>query len=68
MGAGADRRWRVRYSRTDRASIFVKDLSDFEICPLPMPKLETWQKWAGFDVELGGHISMVYLEAEAAAF
>ena len=43
-------------------------LSDFEIRPLVMPKLEPWQKWAGFDVELGKHINGAFLEAEAAAF
>jgi len=43
-------------------------LADFEIRPLLMPKLEPWQQWAGFDIELGPHISGAYLEAEAAAF
>jgi len=43
-------------------------LADFEIRPLLMPKLEPWQDWAGFDHELGPHISGAFLEAEAAAF
>ncbi|MDJ0739469.1 MAG: MBL fold metallo-hydrolase [Gammaproteobacteria bacterium] len=43
-------------------------LSDFEIRPLLLPKLGPWQQWAGFDTELGGHISGAFLEAEAAAF
>jgi glyoxylase-like metal-dependent hydrolase (beta-lactamase superfamily II) len=43
-------------------------LADFEIRPLLLPKLEPWQQWAGFDSELGPHISGAYLEAEAAAF
>ena len=43
-------------------------LADFEIRPLLMPKLEPWSQWAGFDIELGKHISGAYLEAEAAAF
>jgi glyoxylase-like metal-dependent hydrolase (beta-lactamase superfamily II) len=43
-------------------------LADFEIRPLLLPKLEPWQQWAGFDIELGPHISGAYLEAEAAAF
>lgn len=43
-------------------------LSDFEIRPLLMPKLEPWKDWAGFDTELGPHISTSFLEAEAAAF
>lgn len=47
---------------------FDDGLSDFEIRPLLMPSLEPWQQWAGFDIELGRHISGAYLEAEAAAF
>jgi glyoxylase-like metal-dependent hydrolase (beta-lactamase superfamily II) len=43
-------------------------LSDYEIRPLLLPKLEPWSKWAGFDDELGKHISGAYLEAEAALF
>jgi hypothetical protein len=43
-------------------------LADFELRPLLLPKLGPWQDWAGFDVELGGHISGAFLEAEAAAF
>jgi glyoxylase-like metal-dependent hydrolase (beta-lactamase superfamily II) len=43
-------------------------LADFEIRPLLLPKLGPWQQWAGFDSELGPHISGAYLEAEAAAF
>jgi len=43
-------------------------LADFEIRPLLLPKLEPWTQWAGFDTELGSHISGAFLEAEAAAF
>ncbi len=43
-------------------------LADFELRPLLLPKLEPWKGWAGFETELGGHISAAYLEAEAAAF
>lgn len=43
-------------------------LSDFEMRPLLMAKLDPWKDWAGFDVELGKHINGAYLEAEAAAF
>ncbi|MCB1775099.1 MAG: MBL fold metallo-hydrolase [Gammaproteobacteria bacterium] len=43
-------------------------LSDFELRPLLVPKLEPWSKWSGFDIELGRHINGAYLEAEAAAF
>lgn len=47
---------------------FDDGLADFEIRPLLMARLEPWQQWAGFDIELGRHISGAYLEAEAAAF
>ena len=43
-------------------------LSDFELRPVLLPQLEAWSQWSGFDIELGGHISAAYLEAEAAAF
>lgn len=43
-------------------------LADYEIRPLLLPKLEPWSQWAGFDDELGKHISGAYLEAEMAAF
>lgn len=43
-------------------------LSDFEMRPLLEPKLGPWEKWAGFDIELGKHINTAFLEAEAAAF
>ena len=47
---------------------FDDGLADFEIRPLLLPRLEPWQQWAGFDIELGRHISGAYLEAERAAF
>jgi glyoxylase-like metal-dependent hydrolase (beta-lactamase superfamily II) len=43
-------------------------LSDFELRPRLLPKLESWATWSGFDTTLGGHISGAYLEAEAALF
>lgn len=43
-------------------------LSDFEVRPRLLPKLEPWSTWSGFDTTLGGHISGAYLEAEAALF
>lgn len=43
-------------------------LADFEIRSTLLPKLEPWSEWAGFETELGGHISAAYLEAEAALF
>jgi glyoxylase-like metal-dependent hydrolase (beta-lactamase superfamily II) len=53
----------------DTAMVAVDEgLADFEIRPRLLPKLEPWEDWAGFDVELGGHISGAFLEAEAALF
>jgi glyoxylase-like metal-dependent hydrolase (beta-lactamase superfamily II) len=43
-------------------------MADFEIRPQLLPKLATWQDWAGFEHELGGLLSAAYLEAEAADF
>jgi glyoxylase-like metal-dependent hydrolase (beta-lactamase superfamily II) len=43
-------------------------LSDFELRPVLLPRLEPWSQWAGFDIELGRHINGAFLEAEAAAF
>ena len=43
-------------------------LVDYEIRPILIPKLEPWKQWAGFETELGKHISGAFLEAEAATF
>ncbi|MEA3413339.1 MAG: MBL fold metallo-hydrolase [Pseudomonadota bacterium] len=47
---------------------YDEGLSDFEIKPEVLPKLMAWQTWSGFDDELGKHISLGYLEIEAAEF
>ena len=47
---------------------FEDDLSDFEIKPKLEPELARWKNWSGFQDELGKHISLAYLEIEAAEF
>ena len=47
---------------------FEEDLSDFEIKPRLEPELARWKGWSGFQDELGKHVSLAYLEIEAAEF
>jgi glyoxylase-like metal-dependent hydrolase (beta-lactamase superfamily II) len=48
--------------------LYEEDVSDFEMKPLIAERLGAFQDWAGFEDELGKHISLAYLEVEAAAF
>lgn len=43
-------------------------LSDFEMKPKAEDRLQRFKAWKGFDDELGKHLSLAYLEAEANAF
>ncbi|WP_456417989.1 MBL fold metallo-hydrolase [Thiolapillus sp.] len=47
---------------------FEDDLSDFEIKPKLLPRLGKWRDWVDFDSLVGSHISLAYLEVEAAEF
>ena len=49
-------------------SYFEDDLSDYEIKPRLLPKLARWRDWTDFDSLVGSHISLAYLEVEAAEF
>ncbi len=49
-------------------SYYEEDLSDFEIKPKLLPKLAHWKDWTDFDSLLGSHISVAYLQVEAAEF
>ena len=40
-------------------------LADFEMKPEVIKALEDYQKWPGFDIRVGPHISRAYLEVEA---
>lgn len=50
------------------AELYDENLSDFEMKPVIAERLSTFEDWAGFDDELGKHISLAYLEVEANAF
>jgi len=47
---------------------FEDDLSDFEIKPKLLPGLARWKDWTDFDSLVGSHVSLAYLEVEAAEF
>lgn len=47
---------------------FEEDLSDFEIKPKLLPRLARWKDWTDFDSLMGSHVSLAYLEVEAAEF
>ena len=47
---------------------FDEGLSDFEIKPQAVQALADYQHWAGFDLEVGKHVSLVLLEIEKSEF
>jgi len=49
-------------------SMFEEGLSDFEMRPQIAERLAAYKDWAGFEDELGKHISLAYLQVEKAAF
>jgi len=49
-------------------TLFDEGIADYEMKDRLLPQFERWQSWAGFDDEFGKHISLAYLQAEAAAF
>jgi len=48
--------------------LFDEGMSDFEMKDQVHAVLGPYHAWAGYDTELGKHISLAYLQAEAAAF
>jgi glyoxylase-like metal-dependent hydrolase (beta-lactamase superfamily II) len=54
--------------RSEVKTHYEDGLSDFEIKPLVEPKLVQWKSWAGFEEELGKHVSLNYLEIESEDF
>jgi glyoxylase-like metal-dependent hydrolase (beta-lactamase superfamily II) len=50
------------------AELYDEGMSDFEMKPKVAARLARYKDWPGFEEELGKHISLAYLEAEAAAF
>lgn len=47
---------------------YEQGMSDFEMKPKVIAQLKDYQKWSGFDVEVGRHINLAMLEIEAAMF
>ncbi len=50
------------------AALYEQGVGDFDMKPQVAARLARFSDWAGFDDELGKHISLAYLEAESAAF
>lgn len=50
------------------SALYDEGLSDYEMKDQVADRLADYQNWKGYDEELGRHISLAYLEAEAAAF
>ncbi len=48
--------------------LFEDGMSDFEMKDMVHTALGTFHAWAGYETELGRHISLAYLEVEAAEF
>lgn len=53
---------------TGVAELYAEGVSDFDMKPRIAERLARFKDWPGFDEELGKHISLAYLEAEAGAF
>jgi len=49
-------------------TLYEEDVSDFEMKDKIRPLLKEWHDWAGFDVQFGKQVSLLYLEIEAASF
>lgn len=49
-------------------TLYEEGISDFEMKPQIAESLAGFKDWTGFEDELGKHISLAYLEVEAAAF
>jgi len=50
------------------SALYEEGISDFEMKSQVAGKLTAYTDWPGFEDELGKHISLAYLEVEAAAF
>jgi len=53
---------------TNVSKYFEEDLSDFEMKPIIHKEMAEFHNWSGYEDEFGRHISLAYLEIEAAAF
>ena len=50
------------------AELYEEGMSDFEMKDAVHSRLGPYHQWAGYETELGRHISLAYLQVEAAAF
>jgi glyoxylase-like metal-dependent hydrolase (beta-lactamase superfamily II) len=50
------------------AELYEEGISDFEMKEAVHARLEPYHQWAGYETELGRHISLAYLQVEAAEF
>lgn len=60
-----------RYLRTVHATVqrhYEQGLSDFEMKPKVAEALAEYRGWKDFDAQLGRHVSLAYLQVEAASF
>jgi glyoxylase-like metal-dependent hydrolase (beta-lactamase superfamily II) len=60
-----------RYLRTVYATVqrfYAQGLSDFEMKPKVAEALAEFRGWKDFDAQLGRHVSLAYLQVEAASF
>ncbi|MDH5573470.1 MAG: MBL fold metallo-hydrolase, partial [Gammaproteobacteria bacterium] len=53
---------------TEVSRLYEQGMSDFEMKPLILKKLQNYQSWSGFEEEYGRHLSMAVLEVEKAQF
>ena len=54
--------------RSKVVELYENGLADFEMKPEVMKAVSAYEKWAGFDMRVGPHISRAYLEIEAEEF
>ena len=54
------------YEETGR--LYEEGLEVYEMKGQVIARLKAWQSWAGFEGEVGRHISLAIIEAEQAAF
>jgi glyoxylase-like metal-dependent hydrolase (beta-lactamase superfamily II) len=48
--------------------LYDEGVADYEMKAQLLPEFQRWHSWPGFEEEFGKHISLAYLQAEAAAF
>lgn len=68
ISSARDYRDYLRLLYDETAKYYEEGLSDFEIKDLIIDKFERWSSWPGFELQLGRHVSLVYLEIEENAF